>query len=130
MTINGADRVNHESRRQKSPARDDGLACRESFGMFVATNLKTLFEYLRAARAVNRAVNAAPALERRVGRIDYRVPRLARDVADEDADAPAEEVCLCLLGQRRLRSEERRVGKEWRSRGSPEEEKEKRMSVV
>ena len=108
----GADRVNHSARGERACGRDDGLARRQPFGVSRAANLFTLFKNFRAARPVNRAVNARAAEQRRVGRVDDGVNRFACDVAealrrqgmfdevgvepreapDGEADAPAEEI--------------------------------------
>src|SRR5947209_3836498 len=94
------DRVIHVGGGQKTCGRNDGLARRQPRLVKRAPNLKTLFEYARAARAVNRPVHAAAALQRAVGRVDHGVRSLPRDVADGDADPSVEEDHLSLLGER------------------------------
>jgi hypothetical protein len=83
--------MNHVTRREESRRSDDRFTRRQAFGMKRAPNLKTLFEYARPARAMNRAVYAATAQKRRVGCVDHSVYGLACDVADLDTDAPAHE---------------------------------------
>jgi len=55
-----------------------------------------------AARSMNCAVNASAAQERRVGRIDQSVNRLARDVADDKAHALLQECVRSLFSLSRF----------------------------
>src|SRR5699024_12600653 len=55
------------------------------------------------------------------------LPIFAQAVLDADRDGPPGDLATPSIGaQRERRSEERRVGKECRSRGSPEHEKKKK----
>ena len=94
--------MNHEACRQEAGGRDDGLARRQPFGVERAPNLTALFEYARAAGAVNRPVNAAAAHQGAVGRVDDRLRSMTGDVAHGDADSPREEDGLSLLLQRSI----------------------------
>src|SRR5687767_15684412 len=99
-TVDWPHGVNHKARGQEPARRDDGLARREPFGVERASQLSALFEYPWAARAVDGAVHAPAAEQRRVGGVDDGVHGRARDVADRDADAPAQQLfCLSLFGR-------------------------------
>ena len=73
-----ADRVDHVARRQAVAARDSRLAGR------AAAERAAFGEQFRSGGAVNRAIDAAAAQQRRVRRVDDRVDVERRDVGSND----------------------------------------------
>src|SRR2546430_389329 len=91
FTINWPDRMYHIKRRQLAASRDHGFAGRQSFRKTGAPNLLTLCEDLRSARAMNRAIHAAAAEQRRISRVHNCLNVLFGDVADYNPHATVEE---------------------------------------
>lgn len=73
--IDRRNRMNHVARRQIARTRDHGLTRR------AAANAATFLHDRRTTGAVNRAVDAASARERRIGCIHDRIRSNARDIA-------------------------------------------------
>src|SRR5947209_17463539 len=87
MTVDRTDCVNYESSRKKPSACYHGLASWQSAWKTRATNITTLFKNPRAARTMNRAVNAAPAQQTGVRSIHDCIRLLSRDVARQNTNA-------------------------------------------
>jgi hypothetical protein len=84
--------VNDKTCRQVPGGRYDSLAYRQAGRVLRSTNLATFFENLGTASRMDRSVDPAAAKQARIRRIDYRVDRLLRYIADFDDDATVQKL--------------------------------------
>ena len=95
--VNGADGVDDVARSEIAAARYHCFACRQALLKLRAPNLAALFQNPRAARNVNRAVNAAAAEQGRVRGVDNGINVLARDVVNENDEGLIHQAEIHLL---------------------------------